>query len=574
MTRPVDADCSSRRRREASRSRTITWTDPARVRASDCRGLDGYERLAPCNAASSLRRRPSRCSACQLDEVERGPHRLLIVADELHENPMGTMHGGIVADVGRHRDGLRGVVDAARRRRLHDARAEARTSSARSRRRPDACTPKAGSCTAADASRPPKHASRRQRARSTRTRSRRACILQEEHDDRHRRTETTTDTLRVDDTRVDRPRPITIDDVERLRRDVHAGCRPTSVHFRFFSPINAAAARRAAVAGRRRPRPPGRAGGPRRRRDRGRRPLRRPPGAARRRPRSRSRSRTPGSTGASASAWPGGSAPLAIDRGLRIVRGDDAARQPGRARARPQARPRRDRALRAGGEYEADATVRGRIRRGGCIAATIVATPPVALSATCRCAPDGRRAGTRSAVPTTSRRPRTPCCRRDRARARARARCPRADRSRHTRCASATRSTARPRARSRAPARRSGVRAPRVASRRTARHRAAPRACVRRRTPSGSGSSARSNPSGARTSARRAPGLMPSFWGRGVPEYPATRSQSIAVGPLRSIRRGHVRRRSPTREPRHRRRDHADAREAQQSAGHDRDRPA
>jgi uncharacterized protein (TIGR00369 family) len=32
-----------------------------------------------------------------LDEVERGRTVFSLVADELHENPMGTMHGGIVA---------------------------------------------------------------------------------------------------------------------------------------------------------------------------------------------------------------------------------------------------------------------------------------------------------------------------------------------------------------------------------------------------------------------------------------------------------------------------------------------
>ena len=65
------------------------------------------------------------------------------------------------------------------------------------------------------------------------------------------------------------------------------------------------------------------------------------------------------------------------------------------------------------------------------------------------------------------------------------------------------------------------------------------------------------SPSGARTSATRAPGLMPSFWGRGVPEYPATRSQSIAVEPCGQSGRIAD---APAREPRHRRRDHADAR--------------
>jgi len=78
------------------RSRTITWTDPAQSRFRG-RGLSGYERLiaiqrgelAPPPAATLL--------GMELDEVEPGRTVFSMLADEVHENPMGTMHGGVVA---------------------------------------------------------------------------------------------------------------------------------------------------------------------------------------------------------------------------------------------------------------------------------------------------------------------------------------------------------------------------------------------------------------------------------------------------------------------------------------------
>lgn len=81
---------------DAVRTRTVVWTDPARARFR-LRDLDGYEQLralqrgeaAPPPAASLL--------GLSLDEVERGRVVFSVVADELHENPMGTMHGGVVA---------------------------------------------------------------------------------------------------------------------------------------------------------------------------------------------------------------------------------------------------------------------------------------------------------------------------------------------------------------------------------------------------------------------------------------------------------------------------------------------
>ena len=78
------------------RSRTISWSDPKPSRA---RGgsLTGYERLramqrgdiAPPPAAALL--------GMHLDEVEPGRTVFSMLAEEVHENPMGTMHGGIVA---------------------------------------------------------------------------------------------------------------------------------------------------------------------------------------------------------------------------------------------------------------------------------------------------------------------------------------------------------------------------------------------------------------------------------------------------------------------------------------------
>jgi uncharacterized protein (TIGR00369 family) len=79
-----------------ARTRTITWTDPAQSRFRS-RHLSGYERLiairrgelAPPPAAALL--------GMELDEVEPGRTVFSLLADEVHENPMGTMHGGIVA---------------------------------------------------------------------------------------------------------------------------------------------------------------------------------------------------------------------------------------------------------------------------------------------------------------------------------------------------------------------------------------------------------------------------------------------------------------------------------------------
>jgi uncharacterized protein (TIGR00369 family) len=78
-----------------TRVRTITWSDPEHAR-SQMRDRDGYERLEAMRRGE-LAPPPAALLGLQLDEVERGRTVFSMTADELHENPMGTMHGGIVA---------------------------------------------------------------------------------------------------------------------------------------------------------------------------------------------------------------------------------------------------------------------------------------------------------------------------------------------------------------------------------------------------------------------------------------------------------------------------------------------
>ena len=162
-----------RPRVEGVRSRTITWTDPARVRFR-LRGLDGYERLAAIKRGDASPPPAVALLGLSLDELERGRTVFSIVADELHENPMGTMHGGIVATLVDTAMGCAVVVDASRRRGLHDARAEHELRPRDHAVDRTRATPKVASCTAADASSPPKRASTTTREPSTRTPSRRA----------------------------------------------------------------------------------------------------------------------------------------------------------------------------------------------------------------------------------------------------------------------------------------------------------------------------------------------------------------------------------------------------------------
>jgi uncharacterized protein (TIGR00369 family) len=92
MTATTGASASSM----AIRSRTISWTDPDASRAQ-LQGLDGYERLAAVKRGDVSPAPAVALIGMSLDELEQGRTVFSIVADELHENPMGTMHGGIVA---------------------------------------------------------------------------------------------------------------------------------------------------------------------------------------------------------------------------------------------------------------------------------------------------------------------------------------------------------------------------------------------------------------------------------------------------------------------------------------------
>jgi uncharacterized protein (TIGR00369 family) len=81
---------------EGIRSRTITWTDPARSRFHG-RALTGLERLVAIQRGELAPPPAAALLGMQLEEVEAGRTVFSMLADEVHENPMGTMHGGIVA---------------------------------------------------------------------------------------------------------------------------------------------------------------------------------------------------------------------------------------------------------------------------------------------------------------------------------------------------------------------------------------------------------------------------------------------------------------------------------------------
>jgi uncharacterized protein (TIGR00369 family) len=81
---------------EGTRSRTITWTDPARTRFL-LRNRDGYERLAAMKRGEVDGPPAVALLGMNFDTLERGRTVFSLVADEMHENPMGTMHGGLVA---------------------------------------------------------------------------------------------------------------------------------------------------------------------------------------------------------------------------------------------------------------------------------------------------------------------------------------------------------------------------------------------------------------------------------------------------------------------------------------------
>jgi uncharacterized protein (TIGR00369 family) len=79
-----------------ARVRTISWADPEHSRRR-LRDLDGYERLVAIGRGDVAPPPVVALLGCSLDELERGRTVFSIVPHELHENPMGTMHGGIVA---------------------------------------------------------------------------------------------------------------------------------------------------------------------------------------------------------------------------------------------------------------------------------------------------------------------------------------------------------------------------------------------------------------------------------------------------------------------------------------------
>jgi uncharacterized protein (TIGR00369 family) len=81
---------------EGVRTRTVTWTDPARARFQ-LRNLDGLARLQAMKSGAASPPPAVALLGLQLDSVEKGATVFSLVADEAHENPMGTMHGGVVA---------------------------------------------------------------------------------------------------------------------------------------------------------------------------------------------------------------------------------------------------------------------------------------------------------------------------------------------------------------------------------------------------------------------------------------------------------------------------------------------
>ena len=81
---------------EGTRTRTVTWTDPARARFQ-LRNLDGLARLQAMKSGAASPPPAVALLGLQLDSVEKGATVFSLVADEAHENPMGTMHGGVVA---------------------------------------------------------------------------------------------------------------------------------------------------------------------------------------------------------------------------------------------------------------------------------------------------------------------------------------------------------------------------------------------------------------------------------------------------------------------------------------------
>jgi uncharacterized protein (TIGR00369 family) len=92
----LDARAQGATSENGVRSRTITWTDPAQSRFRG-RSLSGYERLVAIQRGELAPPPAAVLLGLELDEVDAGRTVFSMLADEIHENPMGTMHGGIVA---------------------------------------------------------------------------------------------------------------------------------------------------------------------------------------------------------------------------------------------------------------------------------------------------------------------------------------------------------------------------------------------------------------------------------------------------------------------------------------------
>jgi uncharacterized protein (TIGR00369 family) len=85
-----------RTREEGVRTRIVSWTDPARARFK-LRDRDGYEQLRAIARGAAAPPPAAALLGLRIDKVERGRVGFSVAADEMHENPMGTMHGGIIS---------------------------------------------------------------------------------------------------------------------------------------------------------------------------------------------------------------------------------------------------------------------------------------------------------------------------------------------------------------------------------------------------------------------------------------------------------------------------------------------
>jgi uncharacterized protein (TIGR00369 family) len=77
--------------------RTFSWTDPRSVAAA-ARGADGLTFLKSIAGRGRPQAAPiAECLAFELVEVEAGRTVFEVTASEFHYNPIGTVHGGLVA---------------------------------------------------------------------------------------------------------------------------------------------------------------------------------------------------------------------------------------------------------------------------------------------------------------------------------------------------------------------------------------------------------------------------------------------------------------------------------------------